>query len=497
MKYDTKKYDEVFEARKAGILSSVSSIELGKCKNIYYVADDGRDENDGRSPASPWKTLKKVSNAPLERGDAVLFRRGDVFRGCIKAMSGVTYSAYGKGEKPKLYGSELSLALPELWTLYDAEHNIWKCTKRVLDSGTLVFNGGEAHSLKLIPSYIGGRFVCREDESREFDIKSEMTHDLDLYWHFDSVMTQKPSRGECFSVPDPKNARGELYLRCDQGNPAEVFESIESLSRTHMFCVGSNDNVTIDSLCIKYVGMHGVSAGGHSVGLHVKNCEFGWIGGTIQHYLGTDPNYPDGGRGTVTRFGNAVEVYGGCENYTVSGNYIHDVYDAGITHQITTSKKVTMTGIRYTDNAIERCVYGIEYFLDQLNGENESYMDDVVINGNFIRLSGYGWGQQRHNKHTPAHIKGWSCKNTARRFAVGNNVFDRSAYRMLHLVAERDEYCPTLEHNTYIQSEGGMLGQYGGNGIAEPETLMFGESAERFIKDIFGDKSPTVILIKK
>lgn len=32
-----------------------------------------------------------------------------------------------------------------------------------LDVGTLVFNGGEAHSVKLIPSYIRGRFVCRDD----------------------------------------------------------------------------------------------------------------------------------------------------------------------------------------------------------------------------------------------------------------------------------------------------------------------------------------------
>ena len=137
-------------------------------------------------------------------------------------------------------------------------------------------------------------------------------------------------------------------------------------------------------------GRHGVSAGGHSVGLHVTNCEFGWIGGSIQHYFGTDPNYPEGRRGSVTRYGNAIEIYGGCEDYIASNNYIYEVYDAGITHQVTTSTKRIMTGIRYTGNVIEKCVYGIEYFLDQIEGERESYMDDVVMNDNFIRLSGYG-----------------------------------------------------------------------------------------------------------
>ncbi len=487
------KYDELFEVRKQDILNSEDQIQISGM--TYYVSDDGDDKNDGKTPETAWKTLRRVSEAELERGDAVLFRRGDLFRGIVISKSGVTYAAYGSGEKPKLYGSEFSLADPELWELYDAEKHIWKCTRKVLDSGTLVFNEGEAHSYKLIPSYIGGRFVCREDESKPFDITNEMLRDLDMYWSFNEVMTTLPSRGEDFPIPEVEGTYGEIYLRCDRGNPGEVFDSIESNARTHMFDVGENDNVTIDNICVKYVGKHGVAAGGHSVGLHVSNCEFGWIGGTIQHYLGTDPNYPEGGRGTVTRYGNAIEIYGGCEDYIASNNYIYEVYDAGITHQITTDTKVTMTGIRYVGNVIEKCVYGIEYFLDQIKGERESYMDDVVMKGNFIRLAGYGWGQQRHNKHTPALIKGWSYVNTARNFSITDNIFDRSAYRMLHLVALKDEYCPTLLCNTFIQNEGGMLGQYGGNELAEPKVLMFDEKAEDNIKKVFGDKAATVVCL--
>lgn len=490
-----KENDQLFEQRKQEILSTKDALTIKG--TTYYVSNAGNDANDGKTPATAWKTNQKVSKADLKPGDGVLFNRGDLFRGMIMTCPGVSYGAYGTGEKPKFYGCEFSLADPALWEEYDAEHHIWKCTKKMLDAGTLVFNDGEAHSRKLIPSYKNLKFVCRDDESKLFDIKQEMTQDLDLYWHFDELLTRHPTRGEDFPIPYFSEASlGTLYLRCDKGNPGAVFNMVEAVARTHLFRVGRNPNVTIDNVCVKYVGMHGVASAGHVVGLRVTNSEFGWIGGSIQHYMGTDPNYPQGGRGTVTRFGNAIEIYGGCENFVVANNYIYESYDAGITHQITTSVKCTMTGVRYIDNLIEKCVYGIEYFLDQKKGENQSYMDDIVMSGNFIRLSGYGWGQQRHNTDTPALIKGWSYTNTARNYTISNNIFDRSAYRMLHLVALKDEYCPKMEGNTFIQHLGGKIGQYGGNETEEPENLVFDEQAEEKINNVFGDKTAKVYYIK-
>ena len=155
-----------------------------------------------------------------------------------------------------------------------------------------------------------------------------------------------------------------------------------------------------------------------------------------------------------------------------------------------------MEHIRYRNNIIEKCVYGIEYFLDQIEGERESIMENVMMKDNFIRLSGYGWGQQRHNTHTPALIKGWSYVNTAKNFIIEDNIFDRCAYRMLHLVALKDEYCAELKGNTYIQHLGGRLGQYGGNEEQEPENLIFDENAEKKIQNVFGDRSAKVYYIE-
>lgn len=486
-------YNSLFEERKKKILNSKSSVVIKGA--TYYVSNGGDDGNDGKTPETAWKTLKKVSEAYLNEGDGVLFKRGDLFRGTVKTKPGVTYSAYGEGEKPKFYGCHKALSSPVLWEIYDKEHCIWKCKEKMLDPGTIVFNDGEFHSRKLIPSYNDKmQFVCRDDENRLFKVENEMTEDLDVFWYYEETLTKAPTKGKDFPIPIiGENSFGDIYLRCDRGNPGEVFESIESVARIHCFRVDENPNVTIDNVCIKYVGMHGVAAGGYSVGLHVTNCEIGWIGGSIQHYGGTDPNYPQGGRGTVTRFGNGIEIYGGCDDYTVSNNYIYQSYDAGVTHQITTASKVTMTNITYSDNLIEKCVYGIEYFLDQINDEDESYMDNVVMKNNFIRLGGYGWGQQRHNKETPALIKGWSFKNTAKKYIICNNIFDRCRYRLLHLVSLEKSSLPEMVDNVYIQNIGGMLGQYGENEVEEPKIIMFDSNVNEQINSVFNDKNATVI----
>ena len=175
--------DAIADKRKDEIRSSPDSLTISG--NTYYVSNGGDDAADGRSPESAWKTLERVNKAELLRGDGVLFCRGDLFRGRIEAREGVSYGAYGDGEKPRLFGWDKNLGDPALWVEVDSQHHIWKLTEEILDVGTLVFGDDECCSRKLIPSYVNGVFVCRDDESRVFDKAREMTRDLDLYWHFD------------------------------------------------------------------------------------------------------------------------------------------------------------------------------------------------------------------------------------------------------------------------------------------------------------------------
>ena len=488
--------DDLCEKRRQEILSAPDcAVITGQC---YYVSNSGNDLLDGTTPETAWETLDRVSRADLLPGDGVLFCRGDLFRGFVTTRPGVTYAAYGSGEKPKFYGWNRSLADPALWELFDESHSIWKLREPILDCGTLVFNHGQAHSRKLIPSYLGGKFVCRDDAGKVFCMAEEMTRDLDIFWFYDQRLTTVPSKGEDFPIPKiDLQSFGTLYLRCDAGNPADIYGDIEAVPRRAMFYVKNNAHVTIDNLCMKYIGIHAIAAGGDNViGLHVSNCEIGWIGGTIQHYFGTDPNYPQGRRGTVTRYGNGVEIYGGCTDYRVSNCYIYQVYDAGITHQITTGGKTyRLADIRYENNLVEYCVYAIEYFLEKTDGDTESRIENCEICNNILRFSGCGWGQQRHNTDTPALIKGWSYENTAHRFSIHHNIFDRSAYRMLHLVAKQPESCPEMVNNTYIQFRGNLLGQYGANEEREPEILPFDNHAADFVRYILGDTGAEIYTI--
>ena len=146
--------DAQAEALKRTIRESPDEITVtGK---TYYVSLDGNDENPGTDEAHPWKSPERVSRAVLQRGDAVRFRRGDVFRGQVICRPGVTYAAYGEGAKPAICGWERDLADESLWECVDETHHIWHLTDKIPDCGTLVFDEGARHALKLIPSWICG-----------------------------------------------------------------------------------------------------------------------------------------------------------------------------------------------------------------------------------------------------------------------------------------------------------------------------------------------------
>ena len=491
--------DALAERRRTEIRATRDEITVSGMS--YYVSADGHDEADGLSPDTAWQTLERVSNAALRPGDAVRFCRGDLFRGTVLCKKGVTYCAYGEGEKPRFYPTGRDLADPALWELYNEKANIWHLKAKIPEVGNLVFNGGTACGYKHIPTYTkDGSFVCRNEPERPFIVERELTNDLDFYHYYAGNLVECHTKGEDFPIPGMYNVStaGDLYLRSNRGNPGYVFDSIEAATHYFGFRVGENENVTIDNLCIMYYGCHGITGGGTRVrGLHVQNCELGWIGGVVQGYSGTDPNHPEGIHGEVTRFGNGVEIYGGCDDYVIDNCYVYQCYDAGVSHQVTTrGRTIEMTNVLYKNNLIEDCVYGIEYFLDMTMGDTESYMDGIEMCGNIIRHSGEGWGQQRHNAHTPAAIKGWSYVNRARNYTIHNNILDRAGRRMVHLVADEQASCPAMWENTYVQYDGGCLGQYGGKENGEPPIHRFDADAERVITEVFGERDPKVYIIK-
>lgn len=451
--------DRKAEMKKKAIRSTKTKVNIDG--QSYYVAANGDDTNDGLSPDRPIKSLDKVNSLNLQVGDGVLFKRGDLWRGHIKTKQGVTYSAYGKGDKPRLYGSPYDAVKDGKWEETETP-NVYVYDKELPDDiGTLVFNEGEACAFKVMKRRLENGSTVHIETGQPFNDYRDLKVDLEFYHDY--------------------KEKKRVYLYSSEGSPAQRFQSIELLVRTNIIYAGNN--VTVDNLCLKYCGAHGIGSG-TTKGLTVTNCELGWIGGSIQG----ENLY---GRSNPTRFGNAIEIYGGCDYYLVDNCYIYEVYDAAITHQFSNggTESIIMKDITYSNNLVEDCVYSIEYFLGKADNDAIRYMDNVRIFDNLMRRSGFGWGKQRPDKETPAHIKSWNHHwNKSSNFIISNNIIDRGTMELLNITAGKEEWIPSMQSNTYIQFINIPAGSLGSKHKRYP----FDGSINKVLKDIFGEKNPKI-----
>jgi hypothetical protein len=78
-------------------------------RRTFYVSESGSDaysKKQAQNPATPWKTLAKVSNS-ISNNDSVLFAKGSKFSGTItiQSKSNVYFGVYGSGADPLFWGT--------------------------------------------------------------------------------------------------------------------------------------------------------------------------------------------------------------------------------------------------------------------------------------------------------------------------------------------------------------------------------------------------------
>lgn len=349
---------------------------------VYYVSENGNDENDGTSPDKAIKSFDRLDTLELKPGDGVLFERGSLFRLKFYYMGreGVTYGAYGSGEKPKIYGSAENYADERYWEPAEKE-NLWKCKLENIepvyaDAGIIVFNNGEEVGIK------------------QRDIRALSGNG---YFYFE--MSDQ-----------------SVYLYSDKGNPGGLYEDIEIGRRCGIFKLSSS--VRVDNLCFKYTGGHCINGiATHKHDLTVTNCELGWIGGSAH--------------GPNNRFGNAFECYNGCENVLIQNCYIYQVFDAGITFQ-GDLETAEYKNIKYIGNLMEYCSWSIEWWS---GWEKPIYkeqicdigvIENILFDSNIMRFDGFGWSGVTRS---PCHIHGpWNVRTYKNfdNFRITNNILDCS-----------------------------------------------------------------------
>lgn len=407
------------ELRRERIINARDSFTVSGTK--YYVSNNGSDDNTGLSPNDAVCSISKISSFDLKPGDAVLFERGDIWRSVsFSAVSGVTYGAYGSGEKPKLCGSAKDYADSALWTKTDVK-NVWQTTDKIIGSvGFIAFNDGEIFAQKVKSA-------------------QDLTEDLTFY--------------------DGTSGNDTVKLYCSKGNPGEVYENIEIAPGTSIIKAMNKENCTFDNLCLLYTGWHGMRFSS-SNNIKVTNCIIGYIGGT----------------GEGSRWGNGIEFWNSCENGVIKDNYLFQIYDTALTNQYSgvAQNPVVQSNITYSGNLIEYSTYAFEFFTKQENS-NLDIMKNITVCDNIVRYTGCGWGESnRPVKGTSADIKGWNAKNRAENFVIKNNVFFSSKYRNLDWSAfayntelskivmnnRTPQYMPLLSGNTFITAFGADFGTF-------------------------------------
>ena len=387
----------------------------------YYVSASGNDNNNGTSPDTPWKSISKINSANLSAGSKVLFRRGDTFRGYIVTKSNVYYGAYGEGVKPNIYGSYKNYAdSTSTWT--EDTTGIWKTkvydatgsasNKESLDVGVIVGNHGE--------------FAGKKKLTAELNANGDFFYD---------------------------KSSGYVYIKMPV-NPANHFTSIEIGVHRWLVAIPANSTgVTVENLNLKYTGGYGVVVSGGYDGSVVsdtviKNCEFGFIGGSYDYNANV-------------RKGNGVEFWAGCNGGVVENCWFYQIYDSAITHQASISDKKVFTAqnLTFCGNVIEYCgMYGIEYWVsdgaDSVGNVNR--MLNIVYDANIIRFSGYGHGG-RAGTGVGIGSPLSNSKNLMDNFVVSNNIVDTARYYLIHMVTTQwkaNLNLPTMINTTLIQREG-------------------------------------------
>lgn len=405
----------------------------------YYVSSSkGDDWNEGTSESEPLQSLA-VAGTVAEAGDRVLFKRGDVWRGeSMNTRSGVTYGAYGSGADPAIYGSSQNYSVQGKWKV-TSNARIY-CFDQAIsrDVGGVIFNNGSA-------------FGTRQES------RNNLSSDKDYFYN-----------------PTDK----KVYLYSRKGNPADVWSSIEFNERINLISLKGND-VTIQNLTFRYAD-YGIVGGGNK-NITIKNCDFAWIGGCLH-------NYSD-----KTRYGNAVEIYGGINGLTVSDCTFSQIFDTAITAQYVGSSDTTIQNVTISDNKVDKCQWSMEFWLECKNssGKYIGTIKNIKILNNQFSNAGKGWSASQRwgggSVSSCAHFMTMSATGYAvSDILFKNNTFKGSANNLLGIYW--DNYTPAFEGNTYIQTENKPFAVMGNS------RLTFDASVAEKIKAF--DKSATVQFLK-
>ena len=402
------------------------------CGTAYYVdAENGNDENDGLSPETAFRTAGQIDGIAmnLREGDAVFFKRGCIYYdACPTIVSGVTYSAYGEGAKPILTTSSNDANDPANWVLYyeEGEQKIWHYQKTDFASvGWIDFNC--SNDLYAYPVYeywsqeTGYQYI--ENVYADYDEVADGSYSRNRYGNLVSkeiheMLTEDltfVSRTHYMDSAGNWCSGTNLYLRCDEGNPAEVFDVIKFTAITYnqfgdplpgpVQAVEAT-NATLDNLELSNGAQWGVGGMDHST---IQNCEVSFIGNTVWFYNEWKPD--ETGHISVNYIGDGI--YKCVDGMTVRNNYVHHCCCVGITGELYGESADPVLDEWIVDsNVVAYC--GNSYIFQDGNGWVNLEMEGISVSDNYFAYAGQCEGILRwYNDFNGISIYGWDDTGTS------------------------------------------------------------------------------------
>lgn len=468
---------------KTGIIHSDTAIPGETYTDTaYYVSADGSDGNDGLSPETPWRTLRKVCSEAggwgypgvLKAGDAVFFRRGDVFRFDVDMeertlqvqTSHLTFSAYGEGAKPVITGSSESGVGAKKWILVDEDKTtgakIWQFYKDLRDVACIVLNDGEIITKRVYEFHDGEKY-----ESCDCDIylgnaapgegvkrKGVLLSPLESLTE-DMTIISRPVP----EIPGTKyEGTGPLYLRCDRGNPGELFDSIEfsEIERMALISPSGAADTVLDNISFRcngncYIRPVGEPSANIAVrNTVIQNCEFAFGGGSVTYYAVDE-------QGGAIPYVMGDGIYNIVQDATIRNNYFHDALSGtcGFETPNNDGSFPPFTGYYHVLDNVMVNTLGLR--LDSTFGPLQN-LSSVVIRGNRI------WNTGRMDNGGYFYSEGalFLTQNNYGEFIIEDNVFygtenGHTSNGILNFVISRDLtriVMPSCANNTYIQHRG-------------------------------------------
>ncbi len=173
------------------LLAFLCLASISKATTYYFSAltgDDSRTPQQAANPATPWKSLEKLTayNLSLKPGDSVLFKRGETFIGALSIRSSGTsgsqvyYGAWGTGVNPMISGFvTLTNWVQHSGNIYYAPLNVSglnivtlngtaRAMGRYPNTGQLKYEGASGNSsitdqeLPASPNWTGAEIVVRK-----------------------------------------------------------------------------------------------------------------------------------------------------------------------------------------------------------------------------------------------------------------------------------------------------------------------------------------------